>query len=437
MKSNLILLALVLFLTQSLAAQNWPSWRGLNHTGAIEQGNPPIKFSETENLKWKTAIPGKGHATPIIWENQIIVLTAVATDQKEVTKEEGEKEGEGMARRAMAPNSTDLIHEFKVISVNKKNGKIQWETTVTKETPAERTHKLGSWASNSATTDGTNIYAYFGSRGLYCLDFKGNVLWSRDFGQMEKVMSFGEGSTAEVYGDKVFIQWDHEGQSYIYALNKTTGEEMWTNQRDEGSSWATPLVVEVNGKLQVVTSATNHVVAYDFETGDTIWSTTGLTRNVIPNPMYANGILYVMSGYRGNAVMAIDIANAKGDITSSEAILWEYNQDAPYTPSPVILNGYLYFHRANQGVLTCLNAKTGEVVYSKEKIEGINDLYSSPTGVNNRLYIASTGVVVVIAAGEEFKVLATNNLDDDFHASPIFSGDKMILRGFSSLYCFE
>lgn len=253
---------------------NWPEWRGLYNSGAGAGGNTPVEFSETKNIKWKTEIPGKGHATPIIWGDQIILQTAVATDKKI------EKADTADTETRMAPSSTEFIHQFKVISVDKPSGKINWQTVVTEELPAERTHELSSWASNSPVTDGENIYAYFGSRRLYCLDFKGNVKWERDFGQMEIVASFGEGNSPAVSNDKIFVQWDHQQKSYLYALDKKTGKEAWTAERDEITSWATPLIVEVNGKTQVVTSATNKVRSYDAETGEIIWECTGMTRNV-------------------------------------------------------------------------------------------------------------------------------------------------------------
>lgn len=431
-------LALIYF-TGNLYAQptnspeNWAQWRGPLVTGAAVKGNPPIEFSETKNLKWKIPIPGKGHATPLVWENKIIIQTAVPTNEKAEVEKKEQSEGE----RRMSGSTTDLIHEFKVILVNRENGKIEWETTVTKEHPLESTHELGSWASNSPCTDGEFIYAYFGSRGIYCLDFSGKIIWQKDFGQMEKVMSFGEGSSPYLYQDKLFILWDHEGESFLFALDKKTGEEKWKAARDEGTSWATPLVVEVNGKAQVITSATNQIRSYDCNTGELIWSGSGLTRNVIPNPVYADGILYVMSGFRGNALQAIDLENAKGDITGTAAILWTYNQDTPYTPSPVLMDGKLYFLRANNGVMTCLNAKTGEVYYSKENLEGISTLFSSPTGVADRLYVVADKICLVVKAGEKFEMLASNELDDNFHASPVIVGNQLILRGFTSLYCFE
>lgn len=421
---------LILF-TETISAQsqnpadNWPQWRGPLATGAAIKGNPPIEFSETKNLKWKTPIPGKGHATPIVWGDKIIIETAVPKD-KTLDMEDW-----------INSTSTDLILDFKVILVNLNDGKVIWEKTVTSEKPEENTHKLGSWASNSPCTDGERIYAYFGSRGIFCLDFDGNILWQKDFGQMKKVMSFGEGSSPFLYKDKLFIQWDHEGDSYFYALDTKTGNEVWSDKRDEGSSWATPLVLEVNGKLQVISASTNLVRSYDFNTGDLIWTCTGLTRNVIPNPKYADGILYVTSGFRGNALMAIDLAKAKGDISGSDVILWTYNQDTPYTPDALLMDGRFYFLRANNGELSCLNAKTGEVYYSKERLEGISTIFSSPTGVPGHIYIAAEKICLVLKAGDKFEIIASNELDDNFHASPVIVGNKLILRGFHNLYCFE
>lgn len=434
----LSLLSLLFIFSQSIYAQQnamdyWPQWRGPLGTGAAVKGNPPVHFSETQNLKWKTPIPGKGHATPIVWGDKIIVETAVPA--KFEGKPNSEIMEDGMSW--MDVSETNLVLDYKVILVNRTNGKIIWEKTVTSEKPQERTHKLGSWASNSPCTDGEHIYAYFGSRGIYCLDFDGNILWKKDFGQMEKVMSFGEGSSPYLYNGRLFIQWDQEGDSYIYALDAKTGNEVWSDKRDEKSSWATPIVVEVNGEPQVITAATNLVRSYDFNTGKVIWSCSGLTRNVIPNPKVADGILYVTSGYRGNAMMAIDLARAKGDISGSDAILWTYNQDTPYTPDDLVMGGRIYFLRANNGELTCLDAKTGEVKYSKERLEGINDLYSSPTGVDSKIYIVSENICLVIKAGDTFEMLASNKLDDDFHASPVIVGNDLILRGFNSLYCFE
>jgi len=411
-------------------AANWLEWRGLYNTGANPAGNPPVEFSETKNVKWKIEVPGKGHATPIIWGNQIIIQTAVPTDITVVKTD-------AAPANPMSPTQTDRVHRFTVISVDKTSGKMNWQTVVNEELPAERTHELGSWASNSPLTDGENIFAFFGSRGLFCLDMKGNVKWKHHFGQMEIVASFGEGSSPAMYKDKIFVQWDHQGKSGMFALNKNTGEEVWKADREEITSWSTPLVIEVSGKAQVITSATNKVRSYDAETGQIIWECTGMTKNVIPSPMYADGILYLMSGFRGNAIKAVDLAKASGDITGTPTILWEYNQDASYTPSPVLMDGKLYFLKGNSGVITCLNARDGKVLYSNQKLDGITNIFSSPTGSGDKIYVAATNVVDVVKAGSDFSLLAKNTLDDTFEASPVIVGNELYLRGYKYLYCIS
>jgi outer membrane protein assembly factor BamB len=443
-KTNIAsLLLLVLIVSKSAFSQNsineyWAQWRGPLMNGTAIVGNPPTVFGESKNLKWKTAIPGKGHATPIVWGDNIILLTAVPTSEAiEPTNTQPASPG----GRAMSGTKTNLVHDFKVVLVDRKTGNFLWEKTVARELPIESTHDLGSWASNSPCTDGENIYAFFGSRGIFCLDFKGNILWQKDYGQMEIVMNFGEGTSPALYKDKLFIQWDHQGESFIVALDKKTGNEIWKKKRDEITSWATPMVIDVNGKTQVITSATNQVRSYDAETGDIIWYGTGMTRNVIPNPVYADGILYLMSGFRGSALQAIELAKANGNIndsiTNGKTILWKYNQDTPYTPSPVLMNGKLYFIKVNNGFLTCLDAKTGDVNYSNQKLEGISTMFSSPTGGAGKLYIAAKNVCLVIKAGSTFELLASNPLDDNFHSSPVIVGNELILRGFNSLYCFS
>jgi len=436
-RKHLLFFSLMILLLQTMAQDhsafttNWPEWRGLYNSGSAAGGNTPVEFSETKNIKWKVEIPGKGHATPIIWGNQIIIQTAVATDKKP------ENADAAKSASPMAPNVTDLVHLFKVISVDKVTGKINWQTTVKEVMPSERTHELGSWASNSPVTDGENIFAFFGSRGLYCLDMKGTVKWERNFGQMDIVASFGEGSSPAIFKDKIYIPWDHQGKSFLYALDKKTGKEAWTAPREEITSWATPLVVEVNGKAQVITSATNKVRSYDAQTGEIIWECTGMTKNVIPCPTYADGILYLNSGFRGNAIKAIDLAKAKGDITGTPVILWEYNQDASYAPSPLLMDGYYYFMKGNNGIMTCLDSKTGKVIYSNQKLEGITNMFSSPIGNKDKIYIAATNTVDVVKAGGEFSLLAKNSLDDTFHASPVIIGNELFLRGFKYLYCIS
>ena len=411
--------------------ENWAQWRGPYDNGIAPDGNPPIEWSETTNIKWKSEIPGVGHATPIIWKNQIILLSAVPTDQKASS---GPNDGEGADW--MNPTSTEFIHDFRVISVDRNTGNILWQTTVRTELPFSNTHEFGSWASNSPVTDGEHIYASFGSHGLYCLDFQGKVIWERNLGRMEKRMSFGEGSSPVLYKDKLIVLRDHEGQSTLHVMDKSNGETLWEVERNEISSWSTPAVLEHGGALQLITSATGKIRSYDLESGKVLWECGGMTENVIPSPVSSNGMVYLMSGFRGNALVAIDLSKASGDVTGTDAIVWEYNQNTPYTPGPVLMDGKLYFLKANNGFLTCLDAADGTEYYASQKLEGISSIFTSPIGVKDRLYIVGTnGVSCVVKAGGEFELLAQNTLDDQFIASPVILGDALYIRGEKALYC--
>lgn len=417
--------------------KNWHQWRGPQMTGLSPNGNPPLEWSEEKNIKWKIQVPGKGHATPIIWGDQMFIQTAIPLEQAAPPPQK--KEGEEGGRRGMPSRKTTLKHGYVILSINKDDGKILWQKTLKEEIPQEATHDLGSWASNSPITDGEFVFAYFGSRGLFCLDLQGNLKWERDFGQMSKHMEFGEGSSPTMYGDYVIVQWDHNGDSFLYILDKKTGEDVYKIPRDEETSWATPHVVEVAGKPQVITLATSRMRSYDLSSGELIWECSGMTRNVIPVPLVQDGILYATSGFRGNALMAIRLAGARGDITDTDAVLWKYDgKETPYTPSGLIYGESLYVLRANNGVLNCFHIKTGEPIYSGQRLEGMGNIFTSPVGAKNRVYIlGQKGQTFVIQHGSEFKILAKNTLDDSFHSSPVILGNRIYLRGFENLYCIE
>jgi outer membrane protein assembly factor BamB len=415
--------------------QNWAQWRGPNANGVAPSGNPPLEWSESSNIKWETEIPGVGHSTPIIWEDQMILLSAVQTDRKAETEEAGEA---GENSDWMNPKATDYIHRFIVLSVDPDDGRILWQTTVREELPYSHTHEFGSWASNSPVTDGEFIYAYFGSHGLYCLNLRGELIWERDLGRMEKHMSFGEGSSPVLYKDKLIVLRDHQGPSMLHVLDKRNGEVIWEVQRDEITSWSTPLVLEFKGATQLVTNATNRIRSYDLETGKILWECAGMTRNVIPSPLYADGMLYLTSGFRGSALLAIDLSKASGDITGSDAIVWSYGQNTPYTPNPILMDGLIYFLKVNNGYLTCLNAEDGTEYYANLRLEGIKNIFTSPVGVKDRIYINGTnGVCAVVKTGESFELLAENTLDDQFFASPVILGNDLYLRGVKALYCIS
>jgi outer membrane protein assembly factor BamB len=416
--------------------KNWPQWRGPDANGVSLYGKAPVEWDENKNIKWKIEIPGKGHATPLIWGNQVFVLTAIEPHkkiehEKEVT-DQGQDQGLGRSI------STDDMIKFAIFAINRSDGSIMWQHSAREEVPHEGSHSTGSWASNSPVTDGEHIFAYFGSRGLYCYDMQGRLIWDKDFGNMTIMRTFGEGSSPALYKDKIVVNWDHEGQSFITALDKSTGKELWKMDRDEGTSWATPLIVESNGKPQVITNATGKIRSYDLATGHLLWESSGMTQNVIPSPVTAKGMVYIMSGFKGSALQAIRLSEAKGNIAGSKALVWTLDKDTPYIPSPLLYDDILYFMSGMAGnSLSCVNAGTGEAYYSNQRLKGLGSLiYASPVLASGKVYIASrNGKTLVIKHGPQFEVLATNELDDSFSASPVIVDNELYLRGEKYLYC--
>jgi outer membrane protein assembly factor BamB len=407
---SFVLLVLSFSLSAS-ANENWPMWRGPDATGAARSGNPPITWSETENIKWKAEVPGHGLSTPIIWDNKIFFLTAM----------ESEKE---------------KAYKFDFVCMDRSNGEILWRKTAIETVPHEGHHNTGSFASNSAVTDGKYVWGGFGSRGVHCYDMDGNHKWSKDLGKMRIAMGFGEGASAALAGDALIVVMDHEGDSAIYALNKENGDIIWQKDRDEGTTWATPLPIEINGKLQVVTNATKLIRSYDVENGDIIWQCSGQTSNVIPSPVTGFGMVICTSGFRGNKIQAIELGHT-GNLNGTDAIKWETgNRTTPYVPSPLLYGDKFYVLFDNNAVLSCYNAQTGKPYYESQNLTGAGRYYASPTGAGEKVYLASqNGVTIVISNSDTFEVLASNKLDDHFDASPVVVGDELFLKGKENLYC--
>jgi outer membrane protein assembly factor BamB len=401
---------------QSAAEKFWPQWRGPHATGVSTTATPPTEWSESKNLRWKIEVPGRGAASPIIWGDRVYLLTAIPADPAAGTKG---------------------VHKYVVMAINRRDGKEVWQHTAREEAPHEGTHReFGTMASSSAVTDGEHLIASFESRGLYAYDMNGKPVWQKDLGDKRMRNEFGEGSTPALHRDKLFVVWDHQGESFIVALNKRTGEEIWRSKREEIDSWATPLVVEANGKAQVVTGAMRRVRAYDADTGSVVWETEGLTMNPIPSPVAGGGLVFLISGFRGNALKAIRYADAKGDITGTPAIVWTLDRDTPYVPSPLLYEGALYFLKSNNGLLSAYDAATGKPLYQAQRLEAVPNVFASPVAAAGRIYIVGQqGTTVVLKPGGAApEVIATNTLDDRFDASPALVDSEIYLRGYRHLY---
>jgi outer membrane protein assembly factor BamB len=433
-KVGLILALLLLARTFSLcsavadsaADRFWPQWRGPLASGFAPLADPPLAWSETNNVKWKTPIPGEGNSTPIVWENRIFILSAIPTGKKPAAPA-----GEG------APNE---IFQWDVFCLDRTQGKVLWQKVAREEAPHEGRQQNNTFASASPVTDGKLLLAYFGSRGLHCYDFEGNLIWEKDFGKMKTRMGFGEGSSPALSGDTVVINWDTEGDDFIAALDKTTGKELWRKPRDEATGWSTPLIVEVNGKKQVIVNATKRVRSYDLATGKEIWSCAGQTANAIPCPVAANGVVYLTSGFRGSALQAIRLGR-EGDLTGTDAILWSHDKGTPYVPSPLLVDNFLYVLQGNDAILSCFNAGNGEIDVDRERLEAIHSVYASPVAAKDRVYVLGReGTCVVLKKGPKAEILAVNKLDDEIghtDASMALVDHEAFIRTPRNLYCIE
>lgn len=443
----------LLTLARTLHAEtvpDWPTWRGTTGTGvAPADAKPPIKWSDQQNIKWKTKIPGTGHSTPIVWKDRIYLLTAIETTEggapaaapaappaDGAAPKGGKRGGFGGKGGPGGPPPTK-VHEFAVVAIDRATGKIAWQKTARRELPHEGRHQTNSFASGSPLTDGERLYVPFGSRGFYCYDLQGNLKWEKDLGDMRTKLGFGEGSSPVLAGDLLIIVWDHEGGSFITALNKRTGAEVWRKERDESTSWSTPLVVEHQGRMQVIVPATKMTRSYDAKTGELLWEASGLGANVIPTAVTGHGLVYVTSGYTRPAVQAIKLT-ARGDISEKDDIVWSHKQNGPYVASPVLSGDRLYMTRERRGQLSCLNARTGEFLYQDKELPGIRDIYASPLLANGHLYIAGRdGTVVVVKDSPTFQVVATNKMGEGVDASPVALGKDLFIRGSEHLFCIS
>lgn len=441
-------------------AAGWPRWRGPQANGVAPAGTPPLTWSENEHVKWKTKIPGFGTSTPIVLGDRIFVVTAIPagnTPEANTAAAPAEpapqaqaqapggndgppqggrrRRGGGGGMRSEKPSDT---YRFVLLCVDRKDGKILWQKVAREEVPHEGHHRDHGFASASPVTDGEHVYAYFGSRGLYCYDLEGNLKWETDFGDMQTRNSFGEGSSPALHGDTLVILWDHEGEDFIVGLDKRTGKERWRQARNEPTGWSTPLIVEHEGKPQVVVNATERIRSYDLATGTPLWECGGMTTNAIPTPVVGSDLVYVLSGFRGAALRAIKLGRT-GNLTDTDAVAWQHNKSTPYVPSPLLSGDRLYFHAGNNGILSCFDAKTGKAHYEAERITDLlGGVYASPVAASGRVYLVGRdGKTVVIKDSEKLEVLATNKLEDKFDASAAIVGKEMFLRGHESLYCIS
>lgn len=414
------------------AADNWPQWRGPFFNG-MARGDAPLNWSDTTSVKWKVPIPGRGFSTPAIWGDRIFLTTAVPT---------------GRVDRAIASvtaghpaggRDAGVEQTFIVICLDRATGRTLWERVARKAIPHEGHHRLyGSFASNSPVTDGQYVFASFGSRGIYCYDFDGKLIWEKDPGiRLQMRNEFGEGAPPALDGNILVQTYDQESDSAVIAFDKRNGKVIWRKSRDEASSWSTPIFVERDGRKQVIVSASKKTRAYDAESGNVLWECAGLGFNVIPAPVTFNDSVLVMSGFINPNLMAIRLGG-RGDLSGSNSILWSVNRATSYTPSPLLAGNLLYV-LTDSGMLSCYDAATGKPFYQQKRLPSGESFKASPVGAGGKIYLAGeSGTVTVVRMGEQFEVLASNTLTDQFFvSSPVIVGGEIFLRSEKNLFCIS
>jgi outer membrane protein assembly factor BamB len=409
------------------ADDSWPAWRGPEFTGVAAGCNPPTAWSETQNIKWKVSLTGDASSgSPIVWKDKIFFQSAVKTDK--------------VANPGVQDKDNKLptnIYKFNLVCLDRATGKILWETTACENLPHQNHHEDHGFASFSPVTDGKYIWAYFGSQGMACFDFDGKIVWKKEMPKMKAM--FGEAGSPALAGDAVIVCADSDNESAIYAFNKTTGDILWKTKRDEKTSWATPVVVPVDGALQVIVG-TSKIRSYDAKTGALIWECGKDIKNGIPTPVVGFDSVFCTSGGRGSGmVQAVKLYKEAIAPADANSVIWENKEASPHIASPLLYGRRLYVFSNNPARLSCFDAKTGEVLFEKQPLEQLKDknpAYASPVGAADKVYMTGrNGVTVVVKNADTFEVLSINPLDDVIDGTPAIVDNEIILKGKKSIYC--
>ena len=431
--TSLALIALFSLTTVGFAA-NWPQWRGPDGSGISNEKNLPAEWTPTKNIKWKTPISGRGHSSPIVWGNKIFLTTAIEGElvpgAKAVTHT-----AEGQVFKHPDSVGADHKHTFKVIALDRNSGKVLWESTAWEGTPYDNRHRKSSYAASTPATDGKLVYAFFGTEGLYAYDYNGKLAWKAQLGNLGTV-GMGTGTSPILYDDFVIVQCDEENgdASFIVALDKKTGKEVWRTPRKVQVSWSTPLLVRNAKRPELITSGTEFVISYDPATGKELWRHKGVESNAIPSPVANNDMVFLVAGFPAKIAMAIKLGGS-GDLTGTPNVPWTYAKGTAYVPSPILYGDYLYL-TTDRGILTCIDAKTGEVKYEGGRIPIPATFTASPVAFEGKILLTSEdGDTFIVKAGPKHEILGTNSIGEAVYASPAVADGRIFIRGEKNLYC--
>jgi len=438
---HLQILCLILLLSALPAqAQNWPAFRGTNASGVAEGSKPPTTWDaeKSQNILWKTAIPGFSHASPIVWGNRIFVITAISSDAKAtfIAKDRGIE---------LADDS--VKHTWRIYALDKTTGLVIWDKTAYEGVPRAKRHVKATQANSTPATDGKYVVALFGSEGLDCYDVNGKLIWKQDLGVLnpglwdDKTSSWGHAASPIIYRDLVIVQADGHQQSFIAAFNLKDGKQAWRVERGEITSWSTPTIHETKARTELVANGGHYIRGYDPLTGKELWRFSDDNTQVkMQAPLVAHGLVFITGGYPPGRAMLAFRPGAVGDISlkpgqeTNDFIAWRSSKGSPYTPTPIVYGDLLYTC-ADNGVFSAYDAKTGELVYQERLPSSFS---ASPVAADGKVFLASQdGDVFVVKAGRKFELLATNAIGQPLMATPALSDGMVILRADNHIYAIS
>ena len=426
-------------------AEDWPQFRGPGGSAVTRETDLPSEWGADKNIHWKIAVPGVAWSSPVVVGDRVIVTTAITDNQKKPRPFGGGMGGKGPGGFGKGGKAPDVLYRWEVHCLDRATGKTLWKSSAIEKKPAIPTHSTNTYASETPACDGERIYAYFGMTGLYCFDLEGKKLWQKDLGVYSMMNSWGTGSSPVVAGELVFVQCDNEDKSFLIALDRKTGKEIWKKDRPDRSAWATPLVWKNKVRTEIVCLSSRRARSYEPATGEMLWELTLTGRgNSSASPVGDEEQIYFGNGgpFGSTPLYAVK-AGAKGDITpktgetTGEFIAWSNSKGAPTMASPLLYEGRLYVFDQRSGFVTCVDAKSGKQNY-RERLPQARGITSSPWAYEGKVFCTDEdGRTFVIQAGPEFKLLGTNKLDEMFWSSPAVAGGNLFLRGTEHLFCIK
>lgn len=439
-----LLYAAIALTATPVSGKDWSQFRGAAGDGIAADKTLPAEWAADAGLAWKVAVPGLGWSQPIAWGDKIFLTTAVSEAQP---KPDAGNKGPGFDGlvgflSSGGLNPPEVTYRWLLLCLDPDTGKTVWEKTVREGRPTMQVHPNNTYASETPATDGERVIAYFGMTGVYCYDFSGNLLWSQDLGAFPMQFGWGTGSSPVLEGDLVYIQCDNDKASFLVALDKRTGDEVWRAERAEKSNWSSPYVWRNHLRTELVTAGGDQMRSYDPKTGELLWSLKGSGRTSA-SPVGDDDLLYIESADRLTGMSGVFAAirpGATGEVSldandgDDGPVAWSQRLTGSHVASPLLYDGCLYLAENQIGIVRCLEAATGREHYRK-RLPGATGFTSSPIANGERVYFFDqSGVTIVVEAGPEFRVIANNDLQEMCWASPGLAGNRLLIRTAEHLY---